>query len=177
MATATVPTIVHHDNSTSELFPAEVRRSALRLVTSTENAHDALFDQVLRYAKTTPEWSRTLTWDETTRWQSRLRGYADAVNRDARQIAAPMPDAYVPVPDIHVEEMCARIAGWCARFSHQRSQQRSRAYKRAESVRAANRYRDQAILRDRVAGDSLRVLAARYELSMGGVRWVLGRNR
>ena len=50
----------------------------------------------------------------------------------------------------------------CARFSHLRSQQRMRAYKRAARVRSVNAERNESILQDRAAGLSQRRLAARY---------------
>ena len=109
------------------------------------------------------EWSRTLTAPEADRWQGRIEGYGDAVNVLG---AAPFVDATVA-------EFAANLARGCARFSHLRSQQRMRAYKRAARVRSVNAERNESILQDRAAGASIRKLAGRYGLTVGGIQHVL----
>ena len=140
-----------------------MRRAAMHLIGSERDRRKALWKEVLAYAKDSAEWSRTLTAPEADLWRARIEGYGDRVNRLG---AAPFVDATVA-------ELAANLARGCARFSHLRSQQRMRAYKRAARVRSVNAERNESILQDRAAGASLRKLAARYGLTVGGVRAVL----
>ena len=141
----------------------EMRRAAMYLFESERDRRKALWHLMLDYGKSTEEWSRTLTAPEADRWQGRIEGYGDAVNVLG---AAPFVDATVA-------ELAANLARGCARFSHLPSQQRMRAYKRAARVRSVNAERNESILQDRAAGASLRKLAARYGLTVGGVRAVI----
>ena len=70
-------------------------------------------------------------------------------------------------------EIAAWIARRCGRFSYSPDQQRRRAYQRAATVRTRNAERNQSILQDRAAGDSIRTLAGCYGLSIGGIQHVL----
>ena len=151
-----------NDFDTGTVDPA-VRQAALRLVGAAELRRDALFEEVLLYAKATDEWRRTLTDDETARWEGRLQGYADAVN-----LAAPCP-----FTDATPAEIAAGIARGCGKFSYLSSQQRLRAYRRAARVRSRNAERNEAILSDHAVGVSERKLAARYKLSRGGIRAIV----
>ena len=141
----------------------EMRRAAMYLFESERDRRKALWHLMLDYGKSTEEWSRTLTAPEADRWQGRIEGYGDAVNVLG---AAPFVDATVA-------ELAANLARGCAKFSLLPSQQRMRAYKRAARVRSDNAERNESILQDRAAGASLRKLAARYGLTVGGVRAVL----
>ena len=131
--------------------PPEVRRAALQLVGAAEVRRDALFEVTLAYAKRTDEWRRTLTDDETTRWEGRLQGYADAVN-----LAAPCP-----FTDDTPAEIAAALARGCGKFSLLPSQQRMRAYKRAAKAREKRASDREAVLQDHAAGLSIRKIAAR----------------
>ena len=100
---------------------------------------------------------------ETDRWEGQIKGYGDRVN----ELTA------CPFTDATTTELAAAIARGCGKFSHLRSQQRIRAYKRAAKVRERNAKRNESILHDRAAGVSIRKLAARYGLSRGGIEHVL----
>jgi hypothetical protein len=141
----------------------EMRRAAMRLFESERERRKTLWKAVLAYGKGSPEWSRTLTAPEADRWRERIEVYGDRVNLLG---AAPFIDATVA-------EFAANLARGCAKFSLLPSQQRMRAYKRAARVRSVNAERNESILQDRAAGASLRKLAARYGLTVGGVRAVL----
>ena len=151
------------DGVASLAVSPEMRRAAMYLVGSERDRRKALWHLMLDYGKSTEEWSRTLTAPEADRWQGRIEGYGDAVNVLG---AAPFVDATVA-------ELAANLARGCAKFSLLPSQQRMRAYKRAARVRSDNAERNESILQDRAAGASLRKLAARYGLTVGGVRAVL----
>ena len=141
------------DFDTGTVDPA-ARRAALRLVGSEQDRRQELFELLVDYAKATPEWSRTLTDPETDRWEGQIKGYGDRVN----ELTA------CPFTDATTTELAAAIARGCGKFSHLRSQQRMRAYKRAAKARQQRASDREAVLQDHAAGLSIRKIAARRGL-------------
>ena len=104
---------------------------------------------------------------ELERWTDRVRAYA--LRNNGR---FPMP-----LDDGEVRRIAWNIASWTwsggGPFDHSPAAQRFRQRLQAHSRRCKNADRDRAILQDRIDGLSLRAIAKRHGLSLGGVQHVL----
>jgi len=102
--------------------------------------------------------------------------WQDAVTNFARSFNA---DNHVhPMADSECRAIGKSISKWTwARFDPEtfRLIQRKRGVQSGVKRRAANAERDAAIIEGRLAGGSLRELAAEHDMAVGGIRHVLGR--